>query len=96
MTELIVSLVTLTGVGLTAFVTWLIAERRIATQHVTAERAKWRETIRIQALQAREAILSGDEIRLGRLKSRLPCPPQPFRSNGQGASRLHDRRGRVS
>ena len=56
---ILVALIALLGVVLTAFVTWLIAERRILTEHVTAERAKWRDRIREKALEVHDAILLG-------------------------------------
>ena len=43
---ILLAVITLVGVTLTAFVTWLIAQRQIWMQYITAERAKWRENIR--------------------------------------------------
>ena len=63
------AVITLAGVTLTAFVTWLIAQRQILVQYVTAERAKWRKNIRAQALEVHNAILCGDTEKLGRLQN---------------------------
>ena len=75
---LVVAVITLTGVGLTAVVTWLIAQRRIAVEHVTAERAKWREKIRTQALLVHDAILCGNAAAVVRLKCEFRALLNPF------------------
>ena len=63
---------------ISALATWSIAERRIAVENVTAERAKWRKNIRAQALKAHRAILRGDEARLRSLKSEFRALLSPF------------------
>ena len=68
---IIMALITLTGVFTTALVTWTIAQRRIAAQHITAERAKWRKEMRTLALLARDAILCGEAATVERLESEL-------------------------
>ena len=75
---LVVALITLTGVGFTAVVTWSISQRRIAADHITAERAKWRERIRAQALLVHNAILDDDAIALSRLKNEFRALLNPF------------------
>ena len=75
---LFVALITLSGVGFTAIVTWSISQRRIAADHITAERAKWRERIRAQALLVHDAILSGDAFALSRLKEEFRALLNPF------------------
>ena len=59
------------AVVITAIVTWLIAQRRIAVKHVTAERSKWRKAIRKHAPRAHDAILKGKRVDLRRLKSKF-------------------------
>ena len=61
MTEqaILVALIALTGVVVTALVTWLIAERRIVTEHITSERATWRDRIRQKALEVHDAFVEG-------------------------------------
>lgn len=75
---LVVALVTLSGVGFTAVVTWSISQRRISADHITAERAKWREKIRAQALLVHDAILRGDATALSRLRSEFRALLSPF------------------
>jgi len=65
-------LVTLIGIALTAFVTWSIAQRRIVVENVTAERTKWRKSVRARALKVHDAILSGSEVRTFRLQQEVP------------------------
>ena len=66
-----VALIALGGVLLTALVTWLIAERRIVTEHVTAERAKWRTQIRQKALEVHDAIFLGTHRKRTLVRLRL-------------------------
>ena len=61
----------------------MIAQRRIAAEHVTAERAKWREKIRAQALKVHDAILSGDAAVVGRLQSEFRALLNPFDRHDQ-------------
>lgn len=80
MTEdgILVALITLMGVVITALVTWSIAQRRIAVEHVTAERTKWRKEVRMLALQVHDSILQPDEVSLGRLRSEFATLLNPF------------------
>ena len=73
----------LLGVALTAIVTWLIAQRQIWMQHVTAERAKWRENIRALALEVHNAIMCGDTEKLGRLQNEFRVLLDPFDCHDQ-------------
>lgn len=61
-----------------ALVTWLIAQRRIAVENVTAERAKWRGKIRTLALQAHDAIVHGKRADVRRLKNEFRTLLNPF------------------
>ena len=74
---------TLMGVVITALVTWLIAQRQIVVKHVTAERAKWRRRIRVQALKVHDAILYEDEAAVGRLRSEFIALLNPFDCDDQ-------------
>ena len=76
--SIILAVITLIGVVITAFVTWLIAQRQILAQHVTAERAKWRKNVRAQALKVHDAILCGDADKLRRLQSEFRALLNPF------------------
>ena len=78
MDALIIALITWTGVALTALVTWAIAQRRIAAQYITAERAKWREDIRTKALWTHSAILNGDSTAIEQLRIELSALLNPF------------------
>ena len=75
---LVIAFVTLMGVGSTAVVTWSISQRRIAADHVTGERAVWREKIRAQALLVHDAIRGGDNVALARLKNEFGALLNPF------------------
>ena len=75
---IILAAITLMGVLITAWVTWLIAQRQILAQHVTAERAKWRENVRAQALEVHDAILCGDAKKIGRLQSEFRALLNPL------------------
>ena len=75
---IVVALITLAGVVITALVTWSIAQRRIAVEHVTAERTKWRNEVRKLALKVHDAILCGDTQALRRLKSQFSILLSPF------------------
>ena len=77
------ALISLLAVALTAFVTWLIAQRQILAQHVTAERAKWRENVRAQALEVYDAMLCGDADKVGRLQSKFRALLNPFDRHDQ-------------
>ena len=81
--SIILAVITLMGVAITAFVTWLIAQRQISAKHVTAERAKWRDKIRTQALEAHDAILGGDAAKVGRLQSEFRALLNPFDCHDQ-------------
>ena len=77
--SIILAVITLMGVAITAFVTWLIAQRQITAKHVTAERAKWRDKIRTQALEAHDAILGGDAAKVGASPERVQGVIEPVR-----------------
>lgn len=81
--SILLAVFTLVGVTFTAFVTWLIARRQILVQHVTAERAKWRENIRAQALEVHNAIMCGDTEKLGCLQNEFRVLLNPFDSQDQ-------------
>ena len=81
--ELKIALITLAGVVLTAFATWSIAQRRIAAQHVIAERAKWRNDIRTKALLVHDAMLRGETATVARLKIDLAARLNPFDRHDQ-------------
>ena len=76
--SIVLAVITLTGVLITACVTWLIAQRQILAQHVTAERAKWRKNVRAQALEAHDAILCGDAKKIGRLQNEFRALLNPI------------------
>lgn len=80
---ILLAVITLVGVTLTAFVTWLIAQRQTWMQHVTAERAKWRENIRAQALEVHNAIMCGNTEKLGRLQNEFRVLLDPFDCHDQ-------------
>ena len=74
------ALITLVSVTITAFVTWSIAQRRIAVENVTKERAKWRDQIRNLASQIYDELLfhKNNERQIKNLKMQLsvlldPC-----------------------
>ena len=50
-------LITVGAVPITAFVTWLIAAKRIVIENVTQERAKWRKKVRARALLVHDAMI---------------------------------------
>lgn len=66
-----------------SWTTWLIAQRRIAVEHITAERAKWRETIRRLALDVHDALERRDRVRVKRLKSQFGALLNPRDSEDQ-------------
>ncbi len=78
MDKLEIALITWSGVAITALVTWSIAQRRIAAQHVIAERARWREEIRVKAAEAHDAILRRDAATVNRLKIEFSALLNPF------------------
>ncbi len=77
-TKVVLSLITLLGVVVTAFVTWLIAQRRLMGEHVTAERTKWRDRIREKASNVHDAIMSGNADDALRLRSEFRALLNPF------------------
>ena len=77
-TKVVLSLITLLGVVVTAFVTWLIAQRRLMGEHVTAERTKWRDRIREKASNVHVAIMSGKADDALRLRSEFRALLSPF------------------
>ena len=74
------SLITIVGVIITAVVTWSIAQRRIAVENVTKERARWRQQIRWLASQIYEELSeeNSSNAKIDKLKMKLrvlldPC-----------------------
>ena len=82
-TSIVVAVFALIGVLLTVLVTWSVAQRRIAAEHVTRERAKWRHKIRVQALKVHDAILCGEAATVGRLQSEFRALLNPFDPHDQ-------------
>lgn len=74
----VVAAFTFLGAALTAFVTWLIAQRQILAKHVTAERAEWRKNVRARALEVHDSILCGDDDKIRRLRSEFRALLNPF------------------
>ena len=72
------AILTLVGVALTAFVTWHIAQRRILMENVTAERAKWRNRVRAQALEVHDAISGRNVAKIQRLHAEFTALLNPF------------------
>ena len=91
--KIVLSLITLLGVVATAFVTWLIAQRRLMGEHVTAERTKWREKIREKALGAHDAIVSGKTDKASKLQNEFRALLNPFDQNDQEILRRIDAEG---
>lgn len=77
-TTIYVVLVAVPVAAITALVMWLIAERRIAVEHVTAERTKWRKKVRKLALEGYDKILKGNEEDVRRVRSELRALLNPF------------------
>ena len=92
-TKVVLSLITLLGVVVTAFVTWLIAQRRLMGEHVTAERTKWRDRIRERALQVYDAIVSGNTDDASKLQNEFRALLNPFDQNDQEILRRIDAKG---
>ena len=92
-TTVVLSLITLLGVVVTAFVTWLIAQRRLMGEHVTAERTKWRDRIRERALQVHDAIVSGNTDDASKLQNEFRALLNPFDQDDQEILRRIDAEG---
>ena len=61
----------LAGLGgglISAWFTWLVAQRRISIENITQERKKWRDGIREKSLRVRDAIVSGNQEDINRLR----------------------------
>ena len=58
-------------VATTALLTWHLAQRRIAIENVTQERAKWRADIRRTALDAHDAMVDGEADKVERVSNEL-------------------------
>ena len=84
MEPLVIALITLTGVAITALVTWSIAQRRIAAQYVTGERAKWRDEIRSKAPEVHSAILNGQSTKIAQIRIEFGALLNPFDPHDQG------------
>lgn len=54
-----------------AYVAFWNAERKIAIDNITKERAKWRDKIREVALEVHKAIITGNQKQLSELKSQF-------------------------
>ena len=52
-----------------AYITFWNAERKIAIDNITKERAKWRDKIRKNALEIHKGIISADKVKLSELKN---------------------------
>ena len=92
-TKIVLSLITLMGVVATAFVTWLIAQRRLVGEHVTAERTKWREKIREKASKVHDAIVSGNTDDASKLQNEFRALLNPFDQYDQEILRRIDAKG---
>ena len=92
-TKVVLSLITLLGVVVTAFVTWLIAQRRLMGEHVTGERKEWRDGIRDKALAVHDAIVSGNTDAALRLRNEFRALLNPFDQDDQEILRLIDAKG---
>ena len=91
--KVVLSLITLLGVVVTAFVTWLIAQRRLMGEHVTAERRKWRDRIRQKALEAHVAIVTGKTDDASKLQDEFRALLNPFDRNDLEILRCIDAEG---
>jgi hypothetical protein len=60
-----------------ALVAILTAERRIATENVTQERAKWRKDVKDIALEVHNAIASREEAKLRELRTKFALNLNP-------------------
>ncbi|RLA03272.1 MAG: hypothetical protein DRQ54_10980 [Gammaproteobacteria bacterium] len=76
-------LLTFIGGLVTAYVTLWNAERKIAIDNITKERAKWRDKIRELALEVHKAIELEDALKLSELKNqfRLNLNPTDEKDN---------------
>ena len=70
--------------SLTAFVTWLIAAKRVVIENITQERAKWRERVRARALLVHNAMIKRNREDLDRYRSefRVLLNPQDCDDRG--------------
>ena len=68
----------------TATATWWMAERRIAIENVTQERAKWRAAVRDEAAHIVEYSLAGDADALLRSRAALRLLLNPLDREDQG------------
>ena len=102
-TKIILSLITLMGVVATAFVTWLIAQRRLMGEHVTADRTRWRGKIRKRASEAHDAIMSGKVCDASKLQNEFRVLLNPFdpddreilcRIDAEGSDACREKRAR--
>lgn len=66
------------SVATTALLTWYLAQRRIAIENVTQERAKWRANIRRTALDAHDAMVAGQPIKVERVRNELSTWLNPY------------------
>ena len=61
-------LVGLSSGVISALLTWSVAQRRISIENITQERKKWRDNIREKSLKVHDAIVSGDQAKINRLR----------------------------
>lgn len=91
--KIVLSFITLFGVVATAFVTWLIAQRRLMGEHVTAERTKWRKKIRKKALEVHDVIVSGKIDEALKLQNEFRVLLNPFDQSDHEILRCIDAKG---
>ena len=86
------ALIALVSAIITAVVTWSIAQRQIAVENVTKERAKWREQIRDLASQIYDALSSPieDKKQIQKLTMRLTVLLDPHDKRDQQILNLLD------
>ena len=63
---------------ITAFITWLIAAKRIFIENITQERAKWREKVRAGALLVHDAMIERKKEDLDRHRNEFRALLNPF------------------
>ena len=71
----------------TAFVTWMIAAKRIVIENITQERAKWRDNVREKALLVHDALIKRNEENLDRHRSEFRALLNPFDCEDMGIIR---------
>ena len=69
---------------ITAFVTWLIAGKRIVIENITQERAKWRGKVRARALLVHDAMIKRNREDLDRHRNEFRALLNPFDCEDMG------------